>query len=69
MLPGNLFWIYGAGRVGSARAGPLLYFSPRATVALSATLLGEMITPKMVRGEHSRVPLDFNPGGRGTRER
>lgn len=43
-LLGNLFWIYGAARVGAARAGPFLYFSPLATVALSATLLGETIT-------------------------
>ncbi len=49
-LLGNLFWIYGAARVGAARAGPFLYFSPLATVALSATLLGETITPLQMVG-------------------
>ncbi|MFG1201328.1 DMT family transporter [Xanthobacter aminoxidans] len=49
-LLGNLFWIYGAARVGAARAGPFLYFSPLATVALSATLLGEAITPMQMVG-------------------
>lgn len=49
-LLGNLFWIYGAARVGAARAGPFLYFSPLATVGLSATLLGETITPMQMVG-------------------
>ena len=49
-LLGNLFWIYGAARVGAARAGPFLYFSPLATVALSATLLDERITPMQMAG-------------------
>ncbi|MFG1207593.1 DMT family transporter [Xanthobacter flavus] len=49
-LLGNLFWIYGAARAGAARAGPFLYFSPLATIALSATLLGETIMPIQIAG-------------------
>lgn len=40
-LLGNLFWIYGASRLGAARAGPFLYLSPVAALVLAVTLLGE----------------------------
>lgn len=40
-LVGNLFWIYGASRLGAARAGPFLYLSPVASLVLAVTLLGE----------------------------
>ncbi|MEP9352325.1 DMT family transporter [Xanthobacter sp. KR7-65] len=40
-LLGNLFWIYGASRLGAARAGPFLYLSPVASLVLAVTLLGE----------------------------
>lgn len=43
-LLGNLFWIYGASRVGAARAGPFLYLSPLAALVLSVALLGETVT-------------------------
>ncbi len=40
-LVGNLFWIFGASRLGAARAGPFLYLMPLASLVLSVTLLGE----------------------------
>lgn len=40
-LIGNLFWIFGASRLGAARAGPFLYLMPLASLVLSVTLLGE----------------------------
>ena len=43
-LLGNLFWIYGASRLGAARAGPFLYLSPLAALVLSVALLGENVT-------------------------
>ncbi|TCT06094.1 DMT family transporter [Aquabacter spiritensis] len=40
-LVGNLFWIYGASQIGAARAGPFLYLSPLASLALAVAVLGE----------------------------
>lgn len=49
-LFGNLFWIYGASRVGAAKAGPFLYLSPLSALLLSTTLLGEQLTAWQVAG-------------------
>lgn len=49
-LFGNLFWIYGASRLGAAKAGPFLYLSPLAALLLSTTLLGETLTLWQVAG-------------------
>lgn len=42
-LIANLLWIFGATRVGAARAGPFLYLSPVASTVLAAVFLGERI--------------------------
>ncbi|GGF68732.1 hypothetical protein GCM10007301_30510 [Azorhizobium oxalatiphilum] len=49
-LLGNLFWIYGASRLGAERAGPFLYLSPLAALVLSTSLLAEPLGPVQVIG-------------------
>lgn len=42
-LVANLLWIFGATRLGAARAGPFLYLSPITSTVLAALFLGERI--------------------------
>lgn len=42
-LIANLLWIFGATRLGAARAGPFLYLSPITSTVLAALFLGEQI--------------------------
>ncbi len=42
-LIANLLWIFGATRLGAARAGPFLYLSPITSTVLAALFLGERI--------------------------